>query len=121
MGHRIPELWCHAEKYQLLSLIFDYWEYFVFEIRIDGLSFRLYPGEVACICFDWFFNGRASGYLRVFCSDDGGGTWNHGQRPFLAEICSDCRSYIDESHEVGIMTSTHCKEDRSHYRKCGRM
>ena len=36
---------------------------------------------------------RASEYLRVFCSEDGDGTWNHGPTPFLEEICSTSRSY----------------------------
>ena len=28
-------------------------------------------------------DGGASGYLRVFCNEDGGGTWNHSQAPFF--------------------------------------
>ena len=31
-----------------------YWEYFIFEIRIDGLSSGLSPGELPCMYFDWF-------------------------------------------------------------------
>ena len=35
----------------------------------------------------WMFE-LDSACLRVFCSEDGGWTWNHGLTPFLAEICS---------------------------------
>ena len=43
-----------GNTYQLFSSIFYNWEYFIFDIRVDGLSFGLSPGELPCIYFDWF-------------------------------------------------------------------
>ena len=35
-------------------MMFSYWECFVSEMRIKGLSFRLSPGKLSCVCFDRF-------------------------------------------------------------------
>ena len=56
-------------------------------------------------------NGGASAYLSFFCSEDGGGTWNHGQTPFLAEICSACRFLLDVLAEMaghGLFSHRSC-------------